>query len=217
MTMYLSGASNPALRKIAYDANIGLMLNPASRYDPQQLGDYPAFAIDNGCYTQGERFNPDAYLDYLAKMRRWQHKCLFAVAADRYDPSGYWQGQPIAEATWERSRAMLPQIRALGYRAALVAQNNVVMTEEMWAACDVLFIGMDTSGKLSPEPCCLPGRHTTEEKHHIWRGSIPQLACGSRGTWDAKRLTARFWQKRLTSIWRVGGGGNNKRFVSQKS
>jgi len=148
--MYLTGASNNAIRAVAYKYNIGLMLNPSSRYDISHLRDYPVFACDNGCFSQGDTFNTSVWLDWLKTFVPYQHKCLFVVAPDRFDPSGYWQGQTIAQATLERSIPVVSSIKALGYKVALVAQNGLEDLQVPWPLIDALFIGGDTSWKLSP-------------------------------------------------------------------
>jgi len=151
MTMYLSGASNPHLQEIAkITPNLGIMLNPESRYQPQIVRDYSQFAIDNGCFSQGDAFKLDSWLRYIDVFGEMSHKCLFVVAPDRFDPCGMWQGITIASATLERSIPVFSQIRQRGFKAALVAQNGLEDLDIPWNEFDVLFIGGDTTWKLSP-------------------------------------------------------------------
>ena len=72
----------------------------------------------------------DRYLAWLDSLDRTGH--LFAVAPDVLGD---------AEACWRRSAPLLPQIRALGYRAAFVAQDGFDPEAVDWDAFDVLFIG----------------------------------------------------------------------------
>jgi hypothetical protein len=149
--IYLTGASNGDTMDIAYAANLGLMLNPASRYKPAvHLPNYPIWAADNGCFSQGDRFEIASWLRWLDTLLPWRQKCLFVVAPDRFDPSGMWQGQSIARATLDRSLPTIPAIRERGYKVALVAQNGLEDIDIPWDAFDALFIGGDTSWKLSP-------------------------------------------------------------------
>lgn len=74
----------------------------------------------------------DRYLGWLDRKRADLASCLFAVAPDVLGD---------AEACWERSRPLLPQIRALGYPVAFVAQDGFDAGAIDWAAFDVLFIG----------------------------------------------------------------------------
>lgn len=53
-----------------------------------------------------------------------------------------------AVATLERSRPWLPQIRALGYRAAFVSQDGLTPGTAPWDEFDVLFIGGSDEWKL---------------------------------------------------------------------
>lgn len=54
-----------------------------------------------------------------------------------------------ARATIARSLPVLPDIRALGYRAAFVAQDGLEDLDVPWRDFDVLFIGGSTAWKLS--------------------------------------------------------------------
>ena len=55
-----------------------------------------------------------------------------------------------AAATLTRSAPFLPAIRALGYPAALVAQDGLEDLDVPWDDFDVLFIGGSTEWKLGP-------------------------------------------------------------------
>lgn len=96
------------------------------------------WAADTGCYTQGERFSLTRYLDWLEACEPYQSTCLFATAPDVVGD---------AEATWTRSAPVLPVLRDMGYRAALVAQDGLQTPE--WDTFDALFIGGTTRWKLS--------------------------------------------------------------------
>jgi hypothetical protein len=132
--LFLSGAVYPPALT---DRRLGVMLQPkmGNRMPPDVL-----WAADNGCFSQGDRFNLPAYYRWLEARQIHQDRCLFAVAPDVVGD---------AEATWRRSRDVLPELRARGYRAALVAQDDVDPTTLDWSAFDVLFIGGTTRWKLS--------------------------------------------------------------------
>lgn len=116
---------------------IGFMVTPDS--DRAVLEDV-TWAADNGCYAAGDRFDLDRYLSWLARPRGAVEHCLFAVAPDVLGD---------ASATWARSAPVLPQLRALGYPAALVAQDGFDPAAVDWSAFDVLFIGGTTAWKRS--------------------------------------------------------------------
>lgn len=97
-----------------------------------------AWAADNGCFGKGYPGDA-AWLAWLAAMD--PADCLFAVAPDVVGD---------AEATWARSAPMLPAIRALGFPAALVAQDGMERQTVDWPAFDVLFIGGSTEWKIGP-------------------------------------------------------------------
>lgn len=98
------------------------------------------WAADNGCYAQGDRFRLDHYLTWLSKPVGELSRCLFATAPDVVGD---------AEATWARAAAVLPLLRDLGYRSALVAQDGFDPDVIDWAAFDALFIGGSTAWKRS--------------------------------------------------------------------
>lgn len=94
------------------------------------------WAADNGCFGKGYP-GDDEWLSWLSSMD--PAGCLFAVAPDVVAD---------AAATWDRSAPMLPKIRAIGFPAALVAQDGIENTVVQWDAFDVLFIGGTTTWKL---------------------------------------------------------------------
>lgn len=110
--------------------DLGLMLQPGMGNVVD--GRFQPWAADNGCYAQGERFQAGDWLEWLAGLRRYRERCLFAVAPDVI---GH------AEATCERSRPYLATIRQLGYRAAYVAQNGQERFDPPWSEFDCLFVG----------------------------------------------------------------------------
>lgn len=97
------------------------------------------FGLDNGCFTN-PNLNVAKYLGWLKSLNDMRETCLFATAPDVVGN---------ARATWERSKEVLPQIRALGYPAALVAQDGIEGERIDWDAFDCLFIGGSTDWKLS--------------------------------------------------------------------
>lgn len=72
------------------------------------------------------------YIAWLDTLPCDRAMCVYAVAPDVLGD---------AAATWERSAPLLPQIRALGYPAALVAQDGFDPDAVDWSAFDVLFVG----------------------------------------------------------------------------
>lgn len=134
--MYLSGCITPALIT-AQSAYLGVMYQPGMG---NQLPPGLPWAADNGCYAQGERFDVQLFLHWLDGLTR--DGCLFAVAPDVV-------GDMVA--TLARSLPMLPRIRGLGFKAALVGQDGAELVSIPWGEFDTWFIGGSTTWKLSPK------------------------------------------------------------------
>jgi hypothetical protein len=100
------------------------------------------WAADNGCF--GKNYvGDDRWFAWLQRFTEQQRAtCLFATAPDVVGD---------AAATLERSQPWLPRIRALGYKAALVAQDGLTPDTTPWETFDVLFIGGSTSWKLGSD------------------------------------------------------------------
>lgn len=109
---------------------------------PQQMSKLPDSVIwcaDNGAFSK--RFDERKWWAFLVKLAPRAESCRFAVAPDVVGD---------AAATLELSRPWLPRIRALGYPAALVAQDGLEDLEIPWDEFDALFIGGSTEWKLGP-------------------------------------------------------------------
>lgn len=96
------------------------------------------WCADNGCFGSG--YPGDAkWFAWLEVHAADAASCAFATAPDVVGD---------AAATLDRSLPWLPRIRALGYRAALVAQDGLEHLTVPWDEFDVLFIGGTTEWKL---------------------------------------------------------------------
>lgn len=111
------------------------MVTPRMRQSPP---DGQLWAADNGRFSEPSYYSDERYLSWLARMP--VERCLFATAPDVVADSA---------ATLELSAPLLPQIRALGYRAALVAQDGLTIDAVPWDEIDALFVGGSTDWKLS--------------------------------------------------------------------
>jgi len=137
--IYLSGALNR--NQMGKRPDVGIMLGyreGSIAHGWRRLAGIH-WAADNGCFTN-PNLDVDKYLAWLEKLKAVQGTCLFATAPD-----------VVADAakTWERSRDVLPKIRALGYDAAFVAQDGQEDRALDWDRFDCLFIGGSTDWKLS--------------------------------------------------------------------
>jgi hypothetical protein len=126
--LYLSGVVRPDMPAML-QPNMGNRLPPNIQW-----------AADNGRFSKPETYSDERYLAWLEKHRHAADRCLFAAAPDVVGD---------ARATLEMSGPMLPQIRALGYKAALVAQDGLEALDVPWDEFDCLFVGGTTEWKLS--------------------------------------------------------------------
>lgn len=160
--IYLSGAVQPGF---------SVMLTPNMG---NKLPDNVLWAADTGCFSQGETFNLGTYLRWLRARSHAADRCLFATAPDVVGD---------AVATWKRSEAVLPEIRYLGYKAALCAQDGIDAETLDWGTFDALFVGGTTEWKLGPEverliwyakslsKCVHMGRVNSERRYRMARMS----------------------------------------------
>lgn len=97
------------------------------------------WCADNGAFS--DKFDETKWWAFLTANAHRAATCRFAVAPDVVGD---------AAATLERSLPWLPKIRALGYPAALVAQDGLEHLMIPWDDFDALFIGGTTDWKLGP-------------------------------------------------------------------
>lgn len=175
--IYLSGTENPALRDAAARGyRVGIMAQPGNKVHAY-CDAYPAWAADNACFSRGDRFDLGAYLGWLATLPL-RERCLFAVAPDVVGD---------AAATWRRSASVLPVLRRLGFRAALVAQDGLDTGTLDWDAFDCLFVGGTTAYKLSEDAYAAVREAKARGKHcHMGRvNSRRRLRAAAVGGYDS--------------------------------
>ena len=118
------------------------------------------WCADNGCYGKGYP-GDEKWIDWLRSNAHDTETCLFATAPDVVGD---------AAATLARSAPWLSKIRALGYPAALVAQDGLEHLPIPWDDFDVLFIGGSTEWKLGPESRAIVAEAKARGKHvHMGR------------------------------------------------
>lgn len=161
--LYLSGAISQTMLANPR-SDFGIMFQPGMGNDAKAL-QFWTFAADNGCFAQGERFDAGDWLEWLASLRRYRERCLFAVAPDVVGD---------AQATLERSSPYLPTIRQLGYPAAFVTQDGCTSALVPWDACDAIFVGGSDAWKLS-EPSYALVREARLRGKHAHMGRVNSL------------------------------------------
>lgn len=171
---------------------MGLMLTPLMGNRPPLAR--TAWGADNGCFKQPHRFSLAGYLAFLEERAAYRDTCLFATAPDVVGD---------AVATWERSRPVLPVLRGLGYKAALVGQDGLEHLRIDWDAFDVLFIGGSTQWKLSEAAYALTAEASWRGKWtHMGRvNSLRRLRAAqvagydsTDGTFLARSPDLNFWR-----------------------
>jgi hypothetical protein len=141
--IYLSGVSTPELRALLPTHDLGLMWTPKAYAEKQHVPG-AHWAADNGCYTLGDKFDPERWRKWLMTVDA--RHALFAVAPDVVGD---------AQATIERSRPYFTLISAAGFRIAFALQNGQEHLPVPWDDIDAVFIGGDTEWKLSRHACAL--------------------------------------------------------------
>jgi hypothetical protein len=136
--IYLSGHVNPKL-----PPDVGLMMTERSGHI---LPAERIWAADNGCFATPHLFDPLTYIGWLAKHQSANDRCLFATMPDVVRD---------AKATLAKVQPWPRVIRALGYKAALVAQDGLESLTVPWDELDALFIGGSTEWKLGDHATAL--------------------------------------------------------------
>lgn len=155
--LYLANPCGPTVIDAMHSRTIGYIDTPA------QGNKRPAGVIwcaDNGCFGKGYP-GDEQWIDWLQRNAADANSCLFATAPDIVGD---------AAATLHRSAPWLPRIRALGFPAALVAQDGLELLGIPWDTFDVLFIGGSTEWKLGPHARAITAQAKAQGKHvHMGR------------------------------------------------
>jgi hypothetical protein len=122
------------------------------------------WCADN-CVFGGRYPGDGAFLGWLEARLAHVADCVFVVAPDVVCD---------AAATLARSLPMLPKIRALGFPAALVAQNGLESLIVPWDEFDALFIGGDDEWKEGSAAASL-ARQAHERGKHVHMGRVNSL------------------------------------------
>lgn len=118
------------------------------------------WCADNGCFGKGYPGDA-AWLRWLEKLADRSGDCLFATAPDVV-------GGGLE--SLKRSLPLLPPIRHIGFKPALVAQDGMVSSDLPWDDFDVLFVGGTTDWKLSEAASELARESKRRGKHtHLGR------------------------------------------------
>lgn len=159
--IYLATPSGPVVRAAMAAGHLGAMDTPRQR---NLLPGGVPWGADNGVFGTGYP-GDGPWLDWLAG-RPWDRAhCLFAAAPDVVAD---------AAATLARSVPFLPRLRALGYPAALVAQNGLERQSVPWGSFEVLFLG---GGLECPVHGVVPPRTVNPRPPGARGGPLPRHYC----------------------------------------
>ena len=166
---YYATASGPRVREAMRAGQLGQIITPAAS---NRLEAGVPWCADNAAYT-GRYPGDRRFLAWLAARAAHAPRCAFAVAPDV--PGD-------AAATLTRSAPILPRIRALGYRTALVLQDGQERIPVPWHDLDAVMIGGSTSWKLGPSAAHLVAeartRHLTVHMGRVNSLRRLRYACG---------------------------------------
>lgn len=155
--LYFATPSSKAALNVMVDGRLGYIDTP------RQGNRRPAgvtWCADNGRYGKGWP-GYEAWWAWLERNAHDAPTCLFATAPDVVGD---------AVATLADSLPWLPRIRALGYPAALVAQDGLELLDVPWDDFDVLFLGGSTEWKLGQHAWDLTAEAKRRGKHvHMGR------------------------------------------------
>jgi len=134
--LYLANPSTQNIRNKMSDGTLGYIATPTSTHKNQRV-EGAKWCADNGCF--GKKYDETKWWAWLQLQVKWLDSCLFATAPDVVGD---------AESTLRLGEIWLPKIRALGYPAALVAQDGLENMDVPWDSFDCLFVGGTTEWKL---------------------------------------------------------------------
>jgi hypothetical protein len=132
--MLLVSGSSKCLGRLSGEKHLGRLIRPGNGTRPDSM----PWAADNGAF---KGFDEKAYRAMLGRIEGV--------------PGCQWVTAPDVVADAEATRALFdewePQLRALGFPVALVAQDGLTIDAVPWERIDCIFLGGSTSWKLGPE------------------------------------------------------------------
>lgn len=167
--MFFANPSTAAIREAMNSGVLAMITTPAQG---NVIPAAAAWCADNSCF--GDDYPGDVeFIRWLARRQPDAGRCVFVAAPDvPRQPDGTLRGD--AKATLRRSEPFLEIIRALGYPAALVAQNGLEDLTVPWDTFDVLFLGGDDAWKLGPHARRLT-LEAREHGKHVHMGRVNSL------------------------------------------
>lgn len=154
MISYLSGVTGAALEAVAFEKNVGLLVQPGNSYH-KRVHLFPAWAGDNGEFTQTAKTDAEKKIAFRAMLAQPELKanaatCLFIVAPDKLAVLADGTVIGDAQGTLDQFPEWAAEIKAAGFPVAFVAQDGLENLLDLvpWDLVDVLFLGGSTEWKL---------------------------------------------------------------------
>jgi hypothetical protein len=138
LTIALVSGATATLRRYARTGSFGQLIVPGAGNVPD-LG--LPWACDNGAFSGFDEARFTAMLERLLPFQR-ERPCMWVACPDVVGD---------AAATLDLFARWAPEVGALDYPTALVAQDGLESAEVPWAMVDCLFVGGTTAWKLSAE------------------------------------------------------------------
>lgn len=166
--IYLSGADNVSWRAYAETDPIGLCATPDIGNTVAALSCYRVWCADNACYAHPHDFDLGRFLAWLAGLDAVRGSCLFANAPDVV---GKW------DATLQRALPVLPTLREMGHKSAIVLQDECTPSAIPWDEIDAVFVGGTTRWKVGQqsEACCREAKRRGKWVHMGRVNSLKRL------------------------------------------
>lgn len=135
------------------------------------------WALDNGAYrdwTAGVPFDAAGFRESLATLGECLSAPDFVVCPDVIAGG---------DESLRASRAWLPELRSVGVRVALVAQDGMTLARlsEELESYDILFVGGTLGWKIATAPSLVRLAHRANKQAHIGRvGTFPRVVWARR-------------------------------------
>lgn len=132
--IYLATPNTTDVRNAVSAGRLGALIQPRSwaGENAKVIEHWPFWVADNDCFAQGDKFDAEAWLTWLAQFKPHADSCLFATLPDVVGD---------AAATYERSMPYVERVRELGFPVAYVVQEGVQLRMPPWDQIDAVFIG----------------------------------------------------------------------------
>jgi hypothetical protein len=152
---------------------VGILLQPESHLE-RELEHFAAFGVDNGCFALGQKGGEFDAAGWLAWVDTLPRSAAFVAIPDvlNWITTDAGERVPVgdAAATLALFPTYAPQVRAMGFPVALVAQDGLEDLSIPWDDLDAIFVGGSDAWKLGPAAAAITREAKARGKHvHVGR------------------------------------------------